>query len=178
LIVRQLVILGRDGVINQAVEGGLLQPAQLQPIPASLEAIARLNQAGIWIAVTVGPPGTTGNQHTIESLNAVHARLQQLLARRGGHIDGFFMMPGIVKGDPERDYAIHDLLKAISDRFSVSLERTTVVDSDPMNIDSALQTPAEAILIPSSPATICYPHNANFLLSDNLADVVDHLLQS
>ena len=70
----QLVILGRDGVINQVVEGGVLSPKDFQAIPGSLEAIARLNHAGLRIAVATNQPGIARNLLTIETLGAIHAR--------------------------------------------------------------------------------------------------------
>ena len=41
----KLVILDRDGVINVDSDKFIKSPAEWKPIPGSLEAIARLNQA-------------------------------------------------------------------------------------------------------------------------------------
>ncbi|MDP2784541.1 MAG: D-glycero-beta-D-manno-heptose-1,7-bisphosphate 7-phosphatase, partial [Sulfurimicrobium sp.] len=42
----KLIILDRDGVINFDSDQFIKSPAEWKPIPGSLEAIARLNQAG------------------------------------------------------------------------------------------------------------------------------------
>ena len=42
----KLIILDRDGVINHDSPDFIKSPAEWIPIPGSLEAIARLNQAG------------------------------------------------------------------------------------------------------------------------------------
>ena len=45
----KLVILDRDGVINVDSAQFIKTPEEWKPIPGSLEAIARLNQAGFTI---------------------------------------------------------------------------------------------------------------------------------
>ena len=42
----KLIILDRDGVINFDSDAYIKSPAEWQPIPGSLQAIARLNQQG------------------------------------------------------------------------------------------------------------------------------------
>ena len=49
--VSKLVILDRDGVINEDSDHYIKSPDEWKPIPGSLEAIAKLNQAGYQIAV-------------------------------------------------------------------------------------------------------------------------------
>ena len=48
---RRLVILDRDGVINVDSDAFIKSPDEWVAIPGSLEAIARLNQAGYRVAV-------------------------------------------------------------------------------------------------------------------------------
>ena len=47
----KLIILDRDGVINFDSANYIKSPAEWKPIPGSLEAIARLNQAGYRVVV-------------------------------------------------------------------------------------------------------------------------------
>ena len=47
----KLVILDRDGVINQDSHTFIKTPDEWEPIPGSLEAIARLNQADYRVVV-------------------------------------------------------------------------------------------------------------------------------
>ena len=48
----QLIILDRDGVINFDSDQFIKKPEEWKPIPGSLEAIARLNQAGYRVVVS------------------------------------------------------------------------------------------------------------------------------
>ena len=47
----KLVILDRDGTINQDSDQYIKSPAEWKPIPGSLQAIARVTQGGWRIAV-------------------------------------------------------------------------------------------------------------------------------
>ncbi|MFM7273638.1 MAG: D-glycero-beta-D-manno-heptose-1,7-bisphosphate 7-phosphatase, partial [Gammaproteobacteria bacterium] len=47
----RLLILDRDGVINVDSPDYIKSPEECHPIPGSLEAIAKLNQAGFKVAV-------------------------------------------------------------------------------------------------------------------------------
>ena len=47
----KLVILDRDGTINEATAEFVQSPAEWIPLPGALEAIARLNHAGWHVVV-------------------------------------------------------------------------------------------------------------------------------
>ena len=53
----KLIILDRDGVINFDSTQYIKSPAEWKPIPGSLEAIARLNQAGYRVVVATNQSG-------------------------------------------------------------------------------------------------------------------------
>ena len=53
----KLVILDRDGVINLDSDQYIKSPEEWKPIPGSLEAIARLNQAGFRVVVATNQSG-------------------------------------------------------------------------------------------------------------------------
>lgn len=125
----RLVILGRDGVINQAGDDLIDQVEAFQPIPGSLEAIARLNHAGIQVAVATHQPGLSSEQLTLDMLNRIHGRLQQLLSRVGGHVDGFFICPHPGNASCECRWPAPGLLLDISHRFGLPLRGIPVIGS-------------------------------------------------
>lgn len=89
----QLVILARDGVINRITDGGLRNPRDWEPIPGSLRAIARLNQAGYRVVVMCQQPDGAAPDQGLG--NAIHQRLQSGLSRVGGHVDAVFICPHV-----------------------------------------------------------------------------------
>ena len=89
----RLVILDRDGVINRTVEGYVLKPDHWEPLPGSLEAIARFTKAGYRIAVATNQSGVGRGLFDLATLAAIHAKMHQAVAEAGGRIDAIFFCP-------------------------------------------------------------------------------------
>jgi len=53
----KLVILDRDGTINEDRDDYVKSPEEWQPLPQALEAIARLNHAGWHVVVVTNQSG-------------------------------------------------------------------------------------------------------------------------
>ncbi len=82
----RLLILDRDGVINADSDAYIKTVAEWQPIPGSIEAIARLSHAGYRIAIASNQSGLARGFFTLSQLNAMHQRLRDLVAGQGGRI--------------------------------------------------------------------------------------------
>lgn len=89
----KLVILDRDGVINFDSAQFIKTPAEWKPIPGSLEAIARLNQAGYRVVVATNQSGIGRGLFDMDTLNAIHNKMHRELATAGGRIDAIFYCP-------------------------------------------------------------------------------------
>ncbi len=59
----KLIILDRDGVINEYSDDYIKSPDEFVPLPGSLAAIARLNQAGNHVAIDSNQPGIAAGQN-------------------------------------------------------------------------------------------------------------------
>jgi len=59
-------------------------------LPGSLQAIARLHQAGYTIAVASNQSGLARGLFDITALNAIHQKLRKELGQLAGAIDAFF----------------------------------------------------------------------------------------
>lgn len=89
----RLVILDRDGTINEDSAEFVKSPSEWQPLPGALEAIARLNHAGWHVVVATNQSGLGRGLFDVASLNAMHAKMHSMLAAVGGRIDGIFIAP-------------------------------------------------------------------------------------
>ena len=89
----KLIILDRDGVINEDSEEYIKSPAEWHAIPGSLEAIAKLNKAGITVVVASNQSGIARGLFTEQTLAKIHKKMQDELAKLGGHIDDIFYCP-------------------------------------------------------------------------------------
>jgi D-glycero-D-manno-heptose 1,7-bisphosphate phosphatase len=89
----KLAILDRDGVINHDSEAYIKSPDEWIPIPGSIEAIARLSRAGWRVVIATNQSGVARGYFSMDTLNAIHAKLRREVAQAGGHIDAFFVCP-------------------------------------------------------------------------------------
>jgi len=89
------VFLDRDGVVNEKLpEGQFVQSWSDFKIHAGVAgAIARLNRAGLRVVVVSNQSGIALGLYTAEDVGAIHAGMQELLARQGAHVDGFYFCP-------------------------------------------------------------------------------------
>ena len=115
----KLVILGRDGTINRYRDDHVKSPEELQPLPGALEAIARLNHAG-WHTVMATNQAVIGRGLVdMASLNAVHVRLNQLLAEKGGRLDAAFFCPHTPEEGCNCRKPLPGLIEKIAERFGI-----------------------------------------------------------
>jgi D-glycero-D-manno-heptose 1,7-bisphosphate phosphatase len=89
----KLIILDRDGVINEDRDDYVKSAEEWIPLPGSLEAIALLNQAGYQIAIATNQSGLARGYFSINELHAMHSKMQKLLQPLGGSIDSIFFCP-------------------------------------------------------------------------------------
>ena len=88
-----LLILDRDGVINQDSDAYIRTLDDWIPIPGSIEAIARLSRAGFEVAIATNQSGLGRGYFDLEILESIHARMCQLVDEAGGRIAGIFYCP-------------------------------------------------------------------------------------
>lgn len=89
------VFLDRDGVLNEKMPEHryVTRWEEFRVLPGVPEALRRLNEAGLRVVVVSNQRGIAKGLYTAAELDAMHAQFQQLLAREGAHIDGFFICP-------------------------------------------------------------------------------------
>jgi len=89
----KLIVLDRDGVINQDSDAFVKSPDEWIALPGSLAAIARLSQAGYTVVVASNQSGLARGLFDMATLNAIHAKLHRELAQAGGVVDAIFLCP-------------------------------------------------------------------------------------
>ena len=90
---RRLVILDRDGVINEERNDWVRRVEQWHPLPGSLQAIARLHRAGLAVAVATNQSGVGRGLMSLSELEAVHQRMRREVREAGGRLAGVFFCP-------------------------------------------------------------------------------------
>ncbi len=176
-----LVILDRDGVVNEDSDDYIKSPEEWVPIPGSLEAIARLNHAGVLVAVASNQSGIGRGLFNLDMLNAMHAKFQQALGRVGGHVDGIFFCPHAPQDGCDCRKPKPGLLQAISRRFGMPLDGIPFIGDSPTDVAAALAVNANPILVRTGKGerTLTkHPELAALPVFDDLGDAVDKLLHS
>ena len=142
-----LVILDRDGVINQDSEEFIKTPEEWRAIPGSLEAIARLHQAGRRVVIATNQSGLRRRLFDIETLNRIHEKMYRELAELGGCIDAIFFCPCRPRDACDCRKPSPGMLIEIGARLSVPLAGVPVVGDSRADALAAQAVGARPILV-------------------------------
>ncbi|PJE79695.1 D-glycero-beta-D-manno-heptose-1,7-bisphosphate 7-phosphatase [invertebrate metagenome] len=83
---KKLLILDRDGVINEDSPHYIRSVEEWIPIPGSLEAIAMASQKGFIIGIATNQSGIGRGYFSRETLNAIHNKMIAAVRAKGGQI--------------------------------------------------------------------------------------------
>lgn len=175
----RLLVLDRDGVINEDSDEYIKSAEEWVPIAGSLEAIARLNHAGVKVVVATNQSGIGRGLFTVEDLNRMHAKFQRALTRLGGHVDGIFFCPHTPEVGCECRKPAPGLLRSISLRFGLPLIGIPVIGDSKRDLDAAIAVKAQPVLVRTGKGQrtlASHPELADLPVYDDLADAVDQLL--
>ena len=103
-----LIILDRDGVINEDSDAYIKTLDEWIPLRGSIDAIARLSRAGYTVVVATNQSGIARGYFTVATLDAMHKRLTDLV-RDAGLIDQIVTEYGDVTGVPMIGDSLRDL---------------------------------------------------------------------
>lgn len=115
-----LVILDRDGVINADSDAYIKSLDEWQPLPGSIDAIARLSRHGFTVAVATNQSGLGRGLFTLDDLEAIHQQLRELVEDAGGEVAGIFYCPHT----PEDDCDCRKPKAGLIDAIERELEET------------------------------------------------------
>ena len=143
----KLVILDRDGTINHDSDQYIKSTAEWLPIKGSIEAIARLTQAGYRVVVATNQSGIARGLFDTATLVAIHDTLQRAVAQAGGRIDAFFFCPHAADSACECRKPKPGMLLEIARRFNVSLPDAYMVGDAPRDLQAAAAAGARPVLV-------------------------------
>ena len=174
-----LVILDRDGVINEAVADGVRCVPDWKPIPGSLDAIGWLCRAGYRVVVATVQPGIRRRHLTFDDLNRIHEQMHRRLAEYGGSIDAVFTCLCLPRQRCECFKPHPSVLHEIAERLRVSLAGVPCIAATATILEAAAAAGARPIRIRSRKGRTtgrgdAYPDGVE--MHDDLASAVDALL--
>lgn len=89
----KIIILDRDGVINQDSDHYIKSVAEFIPLPGSISAIAKLKHAGYKVYIASNQSGIYRGYYNESTLHAMHEKLAVLLKEQNVKIDGIEFCP-------------------------------------------------------------------------------------
>ena len=145
-----VVILDRDGVIGSPAWDLSHPEAEWRPVTGALEAIARLNHAGVRVVLANNEGSSTTGERELRTLNEMHRKLHQQLARVGGHADGIFFCAHPADARCGCRLPKTGLYREVSHRFGVKASDILVVAGSSASATAAVAFGAELILLSSA----------------------------
>jgi D-glycero-D-manno-heptose 1,7-bisphosphate phosphatase len=145
---RNIVILDRDGVINYDSDAYIKTPEEWQPIPGSLEAIARLCAAGYRVAVVSNQSGIGRGLLDRETLDRIHGKMVAGVEAAGGELAGIYFCPHRPDEDCECRKPRTALLRQLkSDLGLATLRGVPVIGDKLADLDLAAAAGARGLLV-------------------------------
>ncbi|MBK8163677.1 MAG: D-glycero-beta-D-manno-heptose 1,7-bisphosphate 7-phosphatase [Gammaproteobacteria bacterium] len=143
----RLVILGRDGVINERRPSGVRTVDEWKAISGSLRAIARLTSAQFHLVVATNQPGIAGGALDGGILAHIHAKMNSDIAREGGRIEAIFYCPHGVDDKCSCRKPRPGLLLEVAKRLDVDMDGVPFIGDTSDDIEAARAAGARPILL-------------------------------
>ena len=180
----KLVILGRDGILNEFRDDHVKAPEEWYPIPGALEAVSRLNHAGWHAVVATNQSGIGRGMIDMASVNAVHADMLKQLQAVGGRIDAVFFCPHTPEDQCDCRKPLPGLMRDIGKRYGIDLKHVPLVGDTLRDLQAAQAAGCEPHLIRSGRASVLGPELVELMVDqvpgtrvhDDLAAFAEHLL--
>ena len=175
----KLIILDRDGVINFDSIQYIKSPAEWKPIPGSLEAIAKLSQAGYRVVVATNQSGVGRGLFDMDTLNRIHDKMHRAVQAAGGRIDAIFYCPHAADSDCDCRKPKPGMFVRIGACFNVDLAGTPSVGDSLRDLQAAAAVGGRPLLVltgkgETTQADGGLPEGTQVFA--DLAAAVDHLL--
>lgn len=143
----RLVVLDRDGVINEDSAEYVKSADEWRPLPGSLDAIARLNAAGFTVAVASNQSGLARGYFDAAALEAMHAKFRALLAEAGGHVERIEICPHGPDDGCDCRKPAPGLLQRLLAHYGVNPAEVLVVGDSRRDLEAALAVGARPALV-------------------------------
>ena len=175
----QLIILDRDGVINEDSDEFIKSPQEWTPIRGSLEAIARLHRAGWRVVVATNQSCIARQLFDLDTLARIHETMHRRVIETGGLIDAVFFCP---HGPDDRCACrkpLPGMFHDIAGRLRIDLQDVPAIGDSLRDIQAAQAAGAAPLLVKTGKGfgTVSHPDfDPSVPVFNDLYSAVNHLL--
>ena len=142
-----LVLLDRDGVINEDRADFVKSPAELIFIPRALEAIARLKGHGHRLVVVTNQSCIGRGILNEEQLAAIHGKLRDNLAKLSGTLDDILVAPDAPWAATDRRKPGPGMLFEAMQKYNTPPEQTVFIGDSTRDIEAARAADCHRVLV-------------------------------
>ncbi|WP_178116179.1 D-glycero-beta-D-manno-heptose 1,7-bisphosphate 7-phosphatase [Pseudomonas sp. LD120] len=176
----KLLILDRDGVINHDSDAYIKSVQEWIPLPGSIEAIAQLSKAGWTVAIATNQSGIARGYYDLATLEAMHARLRELVAEQGGEVGLIVYCPH----GPDEGCACRKpkpgMLQTIAEHYQADLSGLWFVGDSLGDLEAAKAVDSQPVLVKTGKGekTLGKTLPVGTLIFDDLAAVAAELIHN
>jgi len=177
----KLVILDRDGVINYDSDQYIKSPGEWKPMPGSLEAIAKLTQAGYKVVIASNQSGIGRGLFDMDTLNAIHDKMHRAVQSLGGRIDAVFYCPHTSESKCSCRKPKPGMFLRIGACFNTDLSEAFVIGDSLRDLQPAASVGARPVLVLTGKGGVTQAEGdlpEGTLIFSDLAAAVEHILKS
>ena len=178
---RPAVFIDRDGTLNEEV-GYLHRPEDVVLVPGAAAALARLNALGVPVLVVTNQSGIGKGRYGWDDFHRVMARIEELLAAEGAHMDGVYASPHHARGRGEYAHPDHPerkpnpgMLVRAAQEHGVDLGRSWMIGDKELDLGAGRNAGCRVALVRTG-----YGAQVDGALADlvarDLAEAVDLIL--
>lgn len=179
-----LIILDRDGVINEYDGNYICSADEWHPIPGSIDAVARLCIAGHRIAIATNQSGIGRGYYDTDELDAMHDKMAKLVEAAGGCIDFITYCPHHPDDQCDCRKPMTGLLRQIREHFHLeSLAGAIMVGDSRKDLEAADSAGCQPVLVRTGNGQDTERHLdvrpiKGVRIFDNLAGFADWILKA
>lgn len=142
-----LVILDRDGVINEDSAAFIKSLEEWRPLPGSIDAIARLSKHGYSVVVATNQSGLGRGLFTLDDLEAMHQRMDELVEDAGGEVAGIFYCPHTPEDNCDCRKPKAGLIEAIERELGESARGAWMIGDSRRDLEAGLARGCVPVLV-------------------------------
>lgn len=145
---KPVIGIDRDGVINRDLGTYVTTPQKFEPIPGSLEAIAKLRRHGYRIVIITNQGGIEKGIMTESDVDRVHEYMLDLLGKAGcPSIDGIYYSASSNKKDPFAKPNIGMFKEAEKNDPNIKFKNGIYIGDKMTDLKAAIKIGAKPILV-------------------------------
>lgn len=137
-MLRKVVFLDRDGVINRDSPDYIKSLEEFEFLPGSLEGLRRLTEGGFTCIVITNQSAPARGLMTPETLDAIHRHLCAAVAAAGGRILDIFICPHLPADGCSCRKPKPGLLHAAQRKYGIDFSSAAMIGDSAKDIECAL----------------------------------------